>query len=61
MNANANGAKTIKDDEPTDADRAEVQEMKGTAEKATELSEEVTAGEVDDLPDEFCKDDVYNC
>ena len=32
----------------------------GTAENATELGDEVSAGKVE-LDDEFCADDVYNC
>ena len=54
-------AKPRDDEKPADTEQVEVQEMKTTAEKATELREEVTAGKVEeDLDDEFCTDDVYN-
>ena len=43
-----------KTEEPTNAEKAEVQEEKGTAEKPTEPIEEMTAGKVDDVADEFC-------
>ena len=49
-----------KTEEPTNAEKAEVQEEKGTAEKPTEPIEEMTAGKVDDVAAEFCTDDVYN-
>ena len=48
-----------KTEEPTNAEKAEVQEEKGTAEKPTEPIEEMTAGKVDDVAAEFCTDDVY--
>ena len=55
-----NVAKTVQHEDPTNAEKAEVQEEKGTAEKPTEPIEEMTAGKVDDVADEFCTDDVYN-
>ena len=60
MKATDNVAKNVQDEEHTDYEEAEVQEIKGTAEKATELIEEVTAGKVDEVADEFCTDDVFN-
>ena len=59
VKATDNVAKARQDEEPIDAEQAEVQ-RKATAEKATELCEEETAGKVDDVADEFCTDDVYN-
>ena len=54
VEATENVANTKEDKEP--AEQVEVQELK--AAKARE--EEVTAGKVEALEDEFCTDDVYN-
>ena len=54
MKAADNVAKTVQHEDPTNAEKAEVQEEKGTAEKPTEPIEEMTAGKVDDVADEFC-------
>jgi hypothetical protein len=59
VKATDNVAKARQDEEPIDAEQAEVQ-RKATAEKVKELIEEETAGKVDDVADEFCTDDVYN-
>ena len=45
-------------EEPAIAEQVEF--TLGTAENATELGDEVSAGKVE-LEDEFCADDVYNC
>ena len=54
MKAADNVAKTVQHAEPTNTEKAKVQEETGTAEKPTEPISELTAGKVDDVADEFC-------